>query len=311
VTAAGGPGRAVVVTGAASGIGLACARRLAASGWLVFAGVRDPGAEALRALGPHAVPVRLDLQDGATIRAAADRVAAELSSRGIPGLAGLTNNAGVAVAGPLEFLPVDAFREQLEVNLTAQLAVTQAFLPLLRRAEPPGRIVFMGSVSGLVALPLLGPYAASKFALEALADALRMELAPWGLRVALVEPGSVRTPIWRKGAERARRIQDAYPPEAAERYGPELLAVERHALRLGERGIAPETVARAVVHALTAPRPRTRYLVAPPGRAWTTRLLRRLPDRLRDRLLTQALRQVRGQPATRPAPPAPSGSRRP
>lgn len=288
---AGGPGRAVLITGASSGIGLACAHHLAGLGFLVFAGVRsEAGEHAARDLGPSVLPVRLDLLDAAAVRAAADQVASELAGRGIPGLAGLVNNAGVAVAGPLEFLPVEAFREQMEINVTGQLAVTQAFLPLLRRADPPARIVFMGSVSGLLALPFMGPYSASKFALEALADSLRLELLPWGIHVALIEPGSVRTPIWQKGAALAQRMADRFPPEAEKLYGRAMRAVQRYAARLGETGIAPEEVARAVAHALTAPRPRTRYLVAPPGRARTTRLLRWLPDGVRDRLLTKGLR---------------------
>ncbi|HXG61995.1 MAG TPA: SDR family NAD(P)-dependent oxidoreductase, partial [Planctomycetota bacterium] len=171
---------AVLVTGAFSGIGLACARRLEEAGFRVFAGGRRPPAAPP---GPG-TPVLLDVTDRESIALAARAV--EAAAPG--GLAGLVNNAGVVSAGPLEFLPLDEIRRPFEVNVFGALAVTQAFLPLLRRAR--GRVVFMSSVSGLVATPFLGPYAASKFALEALGDALRMELSPWGLDVAIVEPGS-------------------------------------------------------------------------------------------------------------------------
>ncbi|HEY7923524.1 MAG TPA: SDR family oxidoreductase, partial [Vicinamibacteria bacterium] len=176
--------RTALVTGASSGIGAACAARLVRSGWRVLAGVRRKGD------APEGTEeVQLDVTDAAQIKAAAD---------GVEELHALVNNAGIAIAMPLEFVPLDELRHQLEVNVVGQVAVTQAFLPVLRRAR--GRIVFVGSIAGRSALPFLGPYAASKHALEAIADSLRVELRPWGIHVAIVEPGSIRTPIWTRGA---------------------------------------------------------------------------------------------------------------
>ncbi|MBX6349983.1 MAG: SDR family NAD(P)-dependent oxidoreductase [Clostridia bacterium] len=286
--------RAAFVTGAGSGIGRAVALALGARGFRVFAGVRSQeAAEAVRADGFE--PVVADVRDEAAVREAARAVEAALgdardgrSLGGGPAAFALVNNAGVAVGGPLELVPAAEFRDQLDVNVTGQLLVTQAFLPLLRRTR--GRIVLMGSMSGLVALPFLGPYSISKFALEAMADTLRVELAPFGVAVSIVEPGSVATPIWSKSVERARRWFEAAPPEAVAPYREMIERTMRAALRAGERGIAPERVAEAVVHALTSPRPRARYLVAPPARARETLLLRRLPTRLRDRLILGALR---------------------
>ena len=175
--------RSVLVTGASRGIGEATVLRLARAGWCVFAGVRrDEDGAALRSAGGAIVPVRLDVTDEAQIAAAAATIAEHARGE----LHGVVNNAGIAVAAPLEYLPVQELRRQLEVNVLGQVAVTQALLPMLRRAQ--GRIVFVSSVSGRSALPFTGPYAASKHALEALADAWRVELLPWGLHVALIEP---------------------------------------------------------------------------------------------------------------------------
>jgi NAD(P)-dependent dehydrogenase (short-subunit alcohol dehydrogenase family) len=172
--------RTAVVTGASSGIGQACAVRLARAGWRVLAGVRREGD------APDGTEeLLLDVTDPEQIRGAAERV---------DELHGLVNNAGIALGSPLELVPVDQLRHQLEVNLVGQVAVTQALLPALRRAK--GRIVFMGSIAGRSALPFLAPYAASKHALEAVADSLRLELKPFGIPVSIVEPGSIRTAIW-------------------------------------------------------------------------------------------------------------------
>jgi NAD(P)-dependent dehydrogenase (short-subunit alcohol dehydrogenase family) len=194
----------------------------------------------------------------------------------IDSLDGLVNNAGIAVAGPLEFLPAEELRRQFEVNVVGQLRVTQLCLPALRAAH--GRVVNMGSISGLNALPLLGAYAMSKFALEAMTDALRVELAPWGIHVAVVEPGTIKTPIW-------TRERPQPPPEAAELYGARIDAFRKLAVKRGTAGAPPEDVADAVEHALTASRPRTRYLV---GRDAKLRArVQRLPDRLRDRVIVR------------------------
>jgi NAD(P)-dependent dehydrogenase (short-subunit alcohol dehydrogenase family) len=281
--------RAIVITGASTGIGRTCALDLAARGLRVFAGVRkEADAEALRGAHAGITPVRIDVTDDARVRAAAEEVAEATGGR----LAGLVNNAGIVAAGPLEFLPLEAFRRQLEVNVTGQLAVTQAFLPQLRQAR--GRVVMMSSISGVVAAPLLGPYAASKFALEALADSLRAELAPWGLEVALVEPGVIATPIWDKSEKSAQAMAEELPEEALALYRPLIDGMRRYVGNAVGSATPPEAVARAVRHALLARRPRTRYLVGRDARlnAWAARLA---PDRVRDWAVMRALGTRRGR----------------
>ena len=267
--------RAVLVTGASSGIGQASALRLAASGWRVFGGVRsEEDAERLREHGVE--PLQLDVTDSATIAAAAGVVGGELY--------GLVDNAGIAIAAPLELVPLDELRRQLEVNVIGQVAVLQAFLPLLRRSQ--GRVVLVGSVGGRSALPFLGPYAASKHALEAIADSLRVELAPWWISVSIVEPASVKTAIWTKGAAQADLMRAGISHDRNELYAARIERFRAVALKRGP-GIDPDVVARAVEHALTASRPKARYLVGRDAhiRAW----IERLPTRLRDRVLAKAL----------------------
>jgi len=249
--------RTVLITGASSGIGAACAVRLRDRGWRVLAGVRREGTA----------------PDGCEelIVDVTDPPALELTE-----LHGLVNNAGVAVAGPLEFLPAEELRRQLEVNVVGQLRMTQLCLPALRAAR--GRVVNMGSISGRNALPLLGAYAMSKFALEAMTDSLRVEVEPWGIRVAIVEPGTIKTPIW-------TRERPEPPAEALSLYGARLAAFRKLAVARGTAGAPPEAVAEAVEHALTAEKPRTRYLV---GRDAKLRArVERLPDRLRDRVIAK------------------------
>ncbi|HZJ10623.1 MAG TPA: SDR family NAD(P)-dependent oxidoreductase, partial [Trueperaceae bacterium] len=213
--------RAVLVTGASSGIGKAVALYLAERGVHVYAGVRtQEAAEALvAARGDDAMsngliePLMLDVTDGAQI---ADAVGAVSAASATLRLDGIVNNAGIAVAGPMEFLPLEDLRRQFEVNVLGHVAVTQAFLPLLRRSH--GRIVFIGAVSGHVSSRLLGAYAASKFALEAVADALRLELHEWGLKVSVVEPGRVPTPIWSTSIDKGRERLARLPPEATDYY---------------------------------------------------------------------------------------------
>ncbi len=267
--------KTVVVTGASSGIGLACAGRLSRAGWSVFGGVRtEEDAASLRECGIE--PLSLDVIEGEQIAAAAELVG--------PSLDGLVDNAGIAIAAPLELVPLDELRHQLEVNVVGQVAVTQAFLPALRRAR--GRVVLMGSIGGRSALPFLGPYAASKHALEAIADSLRVELLPFGITVSIAEPGSIATPIWRKGAERADELRARFDPERAALYASAVAKFREVALSRGE-GADPEEVAKAVEHALTARRPKARYLVGRDAhlRAW----IERMPTRLRDRVLARAL----------------------
>ncbi len=280
--------RSVLITGASTGIGETCALRLDSAGYRVFAGVRrPPDGERLRAAASerlHWIP--LDVTEESQIESAVEVVGNAL---GGGGLAGLVNNAGIAVGGPLEYLTAASLRRQLEVNVVGLHAVTRAFLPLIRRAK--GRIVHIGSISGRIASPLTGAYAASKHAVEALSDALRLELAPEGIEVSVVEPGQIRTPIWSKGLAEFETVSDRIPPEGLVRYRP-LLRVMRQILERAPRHAAPpEVVADAVQHALEAAEPHTRYVVGKDAwiRLWLTRLL---PDRAMDALVLGALRRA-------------------
>ena len=277
--------RAVLITGASTGIGAACALGLDRLGWRVFAGVRRAadGAALQRQASPLFTSVAIDVTDAASIAGAARTVAAVV---GDAGLAGLVNNAGIAVPGPLEFLPIDDLRRQLEINVVGQIAVTQAMLPMLRAAR--GRIVNMGSIGGRMATPFVGAYGASKFALEALTDVLRVELRPWGIHVSIIEPGAIATPIWQKSTQEANRLQSGLPPEAARLYGKALEAVRKGAARSEREAISPDAVVAAVVHALSSPTPRTRYVVGKRARMQAA-IARWLPDRARDRLITRFL----------------------
>lgn len=275
----------VLVTGASSGIGRACALHLDRLGFHVVAGVRQPAAADLlrAAASARLMPLILDVTD----RAAIESAVVALAGRGKDGLAGLVNNAGLTVPGPLEFLPLDEMRRQLDVNVVGQLAVTQAMLPLLRLGH--GRVVTIGSLSGQVALPFYGAYAASKFALEALTDALRVELRPWRIRVSLVEPGIIRTPIWEKALAAADAWMGQASPEVQRLYGPSMAGVRRHAYRFARVAAPPSEVAAVVGRALTARRPKARYRV---GYTFETRLLLildHLPHRLRDAVIARAL----------------------
>ncbi len=271
---------AVLVTGASSGIGAAVVERLDRLGFRVLAGVRsDVDADALRASRSSRVtPVRLDVTDPVQIAAAAEIVGEQAGGR----LAGLVNNAGVARGGPLEYLDLEELRDQLEINLIGQLAVTQAMLEHLRRAT--GRIVMVGSISGRVSAPNLGPYAASKHALAALTESLRAELAAWKIRVALVEPGSIQTAIWDKADDTAARVRAELPTEAIARYGGLLDHTEAVIAQSKKHAAPASKVADAVEHALTARRPKPTYVVGRDARA-AAALLRVLPHRLRAALV--------------------------
>ena len=218
----------VVITGASTGIGAACALHLDALGLRVFAGIRNAAdGEALHAqASSRLVPVHIDVTDSASIAAAVDTIQ---SLVGDAGLGGLVNNAGIAVGGPLEMLPLDELRRQFEVNVIGQLAVTQAFLPLLRKAR--GRIVNIGSIAGRVPLPLIGPYSMSKFALNAMTKSLRLEVDAWGIKVAIVEPGAIATPIWKKSTAAA----DALYPDQNDALYREHFACVRQMITEAER----------------------------------------------------------------------------
>ena len=276
---------AVVITGASTGIGEATALRFDTMGFRVFAGVRrQADADALQAkAAPNGLlqPIMLDVTDAQSIASAQRTVAEALAGSG---LAGLVNNAGISVVAPLELVPLDELRRQLEVNLVGPVAVTQAFLPLIRKAR--GRIVNIGSIGGRVSTPVLGPYSASKFAIEAITDALRIELRPWGIHVAVVEPGSIATPIWAKGQSSGDQLEQALSPEQHALYDGTIAAIRQVAREAESRGIPPDAVAKAVAHAVTSKRPKTRYLVGVDARVQAL-AHSVLPDRLFDSLIAR------------------------
>jgi len=276
---------AVVITGASTGIGRACALHLDALGWRVFAGVRSRAdAERVGREGSGRIsPILFDVTDPGAIALAAKEVGAEV---GAAGLAGLVNNAGIVVSAPMEFVPMDDLRAQFEVNVIGAVAVTQAFLPLLRRAG--GRIVNIGSIGGRIGAPFVGPYAASKAALALMGDSLRRELRGSGVEVALIEPGAVATPIWEKSEAAAEERRAKFSPEGEKLYGAALEKMREAARKVSGMAVPAEEVARAVEAALTSPRPRTRTLIGTEAKMQA--LLRwLLPDRLLDALLAKFL----------------------
>lgn len=222
-------------------------------------------------------PIPLDVADPSSIADAAERLREESPA----GLAGLVNNAGIDIPGPLEFVPLEGLRKQLEVNVVGPIAVTQAILPLIRKGH--GRIVFIGSIDGRAVTPFQGAYGASKHALEALADALRLELDAWRIPVSLVEPGDIATPLWGKTLALADRMRGELPASAHKLYGPLMDSARATAVSMAKKAAAPETVARAVHHALTNRRPRTRYLVGADARIRLA--LELLPTRWVDHLI--------------------------
>ncbi|MCB1539654.1 MAG: SDR family oxidoreductase [Rhodoblastus sp.] len=273
--------RSVVVTGASTGIGYAVAQLLAREGFHVFAGVRrmDDADRLVEEIGDEVTPLVFDVTDPQGVADAARDVGERL---GNTTLAGLVNNAGIATAGPLLHQPIEEFRRQIEVNLIAQVAVIQAFAPLLgadrARKGEAGRIVNMSSVAGRIAAPFLGAYAASKHALEAVSDSLRRELLLYGVDVIVIEPGSVATPIWDK-AESAD-----YTPYFKTDYKDSVMRLRTRALKEGRAGFPPDRVAASVLRALVAPKPPTRIPVVP-GRFQNWIMPRLMPDRTLDRLI--------------------------
>jgi len=273
----------VLITGASTGIGRATALRLARAGWTVLAGIRGEEAGArLAAEAPEGrvEPLRLDVTDEQQIAAAREVVEAGGQGR----LDALVNNAGVGVGGPLELLTTDELRGQFEVNVFGQVALTRELLPSLRRAR--GRIVFVSSIGGLVVMPFTAPYGASKHAIEAIADSLRIELASSHVQVALVEPGSVSTPIWDKSVAEAERLQ--IPPDLEPVYGEVVGKMNQVLEETAKRGIPPDAVAAVIERALGARRMRARYLVGRDARVILT-LRRLLPDHMFDRMLRRGM----------------------
>ncbi len=274
-----------LITGASTGIGRATTLRLAAAGWTVLAGVRDPAAgESLvkgAGGGGRVITLSLDVTDAAQIAQARERVDQET---GAAGLDALVNNAGIGIGGPLELVSEEDLRRQFDVNVFAQVEVTKALLPALRRAH--GRLVFVSSIGGRVAMAFTAPYAASKHALEAFGDALRVELRTSGVQVALIEPGSVATPIWDKSRAEADKV--SVPPELQREYGHVPAAMDKVLDDTAKRGVPPEQVAETIHRALTARRMKARYVVGRDAKAMLA-IKRVLPDHWFDAVARRAL----------------------
>jgi NAD(P)-dependent dehydrogenase (short-subunit alcohol dehydrogenase family) len=276
--------KSVVITGSSTGIGRACALTLDRNGFRVFAGVRkEADGDALReAASASLTPVYIDVTDPGSIEALGKQVAADV---GDAGLAGLVNNAGTTLPCPIEYLPVDGFRHQLEVNLVGPLAVTQALLPLLRKGR--GRVVNVTSAAGKVGVPLMAPYVAAKHGLEGLSDVMRLEFRHLGIQVAVIEPGFVSTAMRGKLKTDTEAVIDAMPDEGRRQYRPALTAMAESISKHAAEGSDPDVVAADVLHALTHPKPRTRY----PSGAGAKRMLfmrRILPDQRFDRIILRA-----------------------
>lgn len=274
------PTQAIFITGASTGIGRACAVHLAQQGWQVFAGVRRVAdGRVLAKAAANITPILVDVTKPVQITRAIKAVEKVVGRRG---LQALVNNAGIAVTGPLEFLQIDELRHQFEVNFIGQVAFTQACLPLLRQGR--GRVVNVSSISGKVAAPLLVPYSASKFALEAFTDGLRRELAPWSLPVVSIVAGSIATPIWEKTIHTANRMRTGLPRRAESLYGPMMARGYKRAARSSARGIPVQDFAKLVEQILVAKRPRARYIIGK-GTWLAATLARLLPDRWMDALI--------------------------
>ncbi len=280
--------KAVVITGASSGIGYASVSRMIESGWRVFATVRQAAdGDKLRSeFGPQLAPVIMDLRDRESIIAAARQVSLELEASGLDGL---VNVAGVGMARPVEYMTEDDLREIFDINVFGQLAVTRAFLPLLRRAR--GRIVNITSVGAHIAVPFGSLINASKSAFAIFSDTLRLELHPFGIHVSAIEPGAIRTPAVEKTLGNIEAVTANMPDEGAATYGPMLKNFAGRAYTREMNGSSPDVVALAVRRALTARRPRTRYVVGKHARVLTT-----LPKVLPDRVLDALLLRIAGMP---------------
>ncbi len=272
---------AVLISGASTGIGEATALALARDGFIVYAGIRnDADAQRLAAAHPHIRPLQLDVT-------VPEQIADALARIGRDGIAlrGVVCNAGIAVAGPLEYLPLDDIRRQYEINVFGALALVQAALAALRATK--GRIVLVGSIAGRFAVPFVGAYSSSKAALAAMADALRVELAPFGVGVSLIEPGNVKTPIWQKGRDARAGLEARMPAAAREHYGPAIGALSARSEHEERTGLPPDVVARAIEHALVARAPRAKYVLGTP--AHIQALLAHFPANVRDRAIKAAL----------------------
>lgn len=245
-----------LVTGARRGIGWAAAQRLADGGWTVYAGVRDDASmKRIAHAGGRIIPVRLDITDPAHLAALADVLPDRLDA--------VVNNAAIGVLGPIEGLSIADLRRQFEVNLVGTVAVTQAVLPRLRASQ--GRIVFISSTGGRAVVPMEGAYCSSKFAIEAIADALRVELRPWRIKVVVIEPGPTDTEAWQSVDTMIDEMEDTLSPAHRDLYTRHVAGLRKNVSRFGPAAASPELAAKVVERALTARRPRTRYLVGGPA----------------------------------------------
>lgn len=286
--------RHVLITGSSTGIGRACALHLATNGWTVHAGVRKAadGQALQREAGNTLRSIVLDITDAASIASAA----AEIHQRvGTAGLSGLVNNAGVCFFGPVETVSIDEWRKQFEINVFGQIAVTQAMLPILRAgvsASGTAAIVMMSSIAGRVGQPILGPYCASKFALEAVSDALRCELAADKISVSILEPGAIKSEIWRKAQEDAQSMDRNNP--AYERYRLIMDGTAKIAMEAEQRAVPAIRVAREVERCLTLRRPPIRRLIGFDAKM-SAQMAKVMPRRMFDRLLI-AVMSKKGRP---------------
>lgn len=271
------------MTGASTGIGEATAIHLSRQGHQVFAGVRKEE-DAARLKGSGLTPVIIDVTDQDQIDDTYRTIDAAVGDRG---LSGLVNNAGIGRGGPIEYIEIDEWRQQLDVNVIGQVAVTRTMMPLIRKAT--GRIVMVGSIGGRWSTPFIAPYNSSKFALRAIADSMRGELHAFGIKVALIEPGAVKTEIWEKGRQKTSELEAGMPPEALERYG-HVLKTAAKMIDFQERtGVVPQVVAEAIEHALTSRRPKTHYLIGKDARVQAF-IAKFTPVRVRDAAVRRVLK---------------------
>jgi NAD(P)-dependent dehydrogenase (short-subunit alcohol dehydrogenase family) len=290
---AGNESGAVVVTGASTGIGRATALLLDNKGYRVFAGVRKQAdAKSLSEEGSDRLtPITIDVTKDRSIKAARDKVQKAV---GKDGLVGLVNNAGVGGGGPIEFMDLNSFRDTLEINLVGQIAVTQAFMSQIRKAK--GTVVFVASIGGRIATPFLSPYNASKFGVEALGESLRAEVKPWGIDVAVVEPGSIDTAIWAKGADTASDQVKDLSPAARRLYGKQLTRFGEVLNETADRGIHPNKVAKVIHKAIRSDKPKHRYLVGTDAKV-AARLKGTLPERTFSKMVARQTKMPTDVPA--------------
>jgi NAD(P)-dependent dehydrogenase (short-subunit alcohol dehydrogenase family) len=277
--------RSVVITGASRGIGRTTALLLDRSGFKVFAGVRRPqdGEQLVRKSKGNIFPVVIDVTKQDTIDSAAVQIANVVKNSG---LWGLVNNAGIAVAGPMEFMPIERIREQFDINFFGQISVTQKFLPLIRQGK--GRIVNISSKEGILSMPLVGPYCASKFALEAFSDALRLELKQWNIPVAIIQPGTIATQIIEQSISSAEECVRDLPRHAGELYNECFIAARKTAAKVLKAAIPPEKVARTILKALTDKKPKYRYTVGIDAKALSI-MKKLVPDTMMDNIILKQM----------------------